>query len=50
MTGQPFLCPDCSCPLQLLADGYTGETRGTIEDALEAHRRTVHKDLLETDA
>lgn len=42
MTGKPYLCPICSCPLQLLADGYQGETRGTMQDALDAHCRIVH--------
>lgn len=40
----PYLCPLCSCPIQLLADGRQGGTRGTIEDAMEAHRLVVHKD------
>lgn len=39
----PALCPLCSCPIQLLADGYQGKTRGTIEDAMEAHNAVVHK-------
>lgn len=43
MSEYPFLCPDCSCPLQLLADGYDGSTQGTIEDALEAHRAVCHR-------
>lgn len=39
----PQLCPECSCPIQLLADGKSGETKGTIHDAMEAHYAVVHK-------
>lgn len=38
----PELCPICSCPIQLLAEGNKGETKGTIHDAMEAHYRVVH--------
>lgn len=41
---KPTLCPVCSCPIQLLADGYDGKTKGTILDAIRRHAEVVHPD------
>lgn len=38
----PAFCNICGCPIQLLADGNSGKTKGTIEDALQAHASVVH--------
>lgn len=35
-----LFCPICRCPLQRMSDNH-GPT-GTLEDALQAHRRIVH--------
>lgn len=50
MTTYPALCPLCSCPIQLLFDVEKGKPKGTIKDALEAHRRVVHPNEPEVSA
>jgi len=45
----PELCPLCRCPIQLLADGNQGKTRGTIHDAMARHYEVVHPDHEETE-
>lgn len=43
-------CEVCGCPIQHLSDNY-GRIKGTLADALEAHRVLVHKNEPEvTDA
>lgn len=41
MTGKPFMCPTCGCPLQPMCDTQ-GEIVGTIQDALARHTAVVH--------
>lgn len=42
MTEYPALCSVCGCPIQLLASGVQGQTKGTIVDALNRHADVVH--------
>lgn len=37
-----FQCPECGTPLQRLSDRQ-GKPKGTLEDALAAHMKVVHK-------
>lgn len=41
---RPYLCPICSCPLQLLMADSQGNTKGTMQDALDRHSEVVHPD------
>lgn len=45
MSEYPYLCVFFGCPLQLLADGNYGLTKGSIEDAIEAHCRVCHPEI-----
>ena len=41
-------CPECGCPIQKLADGHWGQTKGTLEDALAKHYEIVHPELVKS--